>query len=279
LPLLLALVASAAAATHAQDDANATLAAQGKQLMSAGRYAEAVPVYRELVAALPGNPGLLLNLGMALHLSGASREAVAPLAAASRLQPDSFGAARFRSGQARAAIAPLQKAVRLRPDDGEARSQLVDALVAEGRHAQAERQLVALARLAPDEALVWFKLGRTYEALATQAFETLVERGPESAFTLALVADVRRDEGKAQAALELYRKASERAPGMRGLHAAIAGLEREAGRAAEAAAEDEQERRQPAPDCARVPLECRFAEGKHQEVIRAASGSSSLAAA
>jgi tetratricopeptide (TPR) repeat protein len=285
LPLLLALLLSAPAATRAQDEASATLAAHAKELMTAGRYAEAVPVYRELVAALPGNPGLLLNLGMALQLSGASREAVPPLAAALRLQPNSFpaalflGTARLRSGQARAAIAPLQKAVRLRPDHREARSLLVDALVAEGRYAQAEPQLVALARLSPEDAAVWFSLGRTYEALARQAFGTLVERDPESGFTLALVADVRRDEGNATAALDLYRKASARSPGMRGLHTAIAALEREAGHAAEAGAEDEKERRLPAADCARAPLECRFAEGKHHEVVRAASGSKTLAAA
>jgi len=285
LPLLLALLVSAPAATRPQDKASGTLAAHGKELMTAGRYAEAVLVYRELVAALPGNPGLLLNLGMALQLSGASREAVEPLAAALRLEPDSFptalflGTARLRSGQPRAAIAPLQKAVRLQPDHPEARSLLVDALVAEGRHAQAEPQLVALARLAPEDAAVWFSLGRTYEALATQAFGTLVERDPESAFTLALVADVKRDEGNATVALDLYRKASARAPGMRGLHAAIAALEREAGRPAEAAADGEKERRLPAPDCAQAPLECRFVEGKHHEVIRAASGSKTLAAA
>ena len=66
---------------------------------------------------------------------------------------------------------------------------------------------------------------------------------------------------------------------MRGLHASIAVLEREAGRAAEAAAEDAKEQRLPAAACAREPLECRFAEGKHHELIRAASGSKTLSAA
>jgi tetratricopeptide (TPR) repeat protein len=284
-PLLLALAAGAPAATRAQDEAAGALAARGRELMSARRYAEAVPVYRELVAALPQNPGLLLNLGMALHLSGASREAVAPLATAFERQPESFpaalflGAARLRSGSARAAIAPLQKAVGLRSDDREARSLLVDALVEAGRRSQAEPHLVALSRLAPEDPSVWFNLGKTYEALATQAFGTLLERAPESAFTLALVADARRDEGRPALALDLYRKARERAPEMRGLRAAIAALEREAGRLVEAAAEEEQERRLPRPDCARVPLECRFAEGRHHEVVRAAASSKTLAAA
>ena len=282
LPVLLALVTAAPATP---DDATSVLSARGRELMTAGRYAEAVPVYRELVAALPGNPGLLLNLGMALQLSGASREAVAPLARALELQPGSFpaalflGSARLASGQARTAIAPLEKAVRLQPDHREARSLLARALVAEGRHAQAEPQLFALSRLTPQDPSVWFGLGRTYEALASKAFGTLLERGPESAFTLALVASVRRDEGRPDAALDLYRQASARAPGMRGLHAAIAALERDAGRPAQANAEEEKERSLPPADCARLVLECRFAEGKHRAVIAAAAGSTTLAAA
>ncbi len=285
LPWLLVLLAVVPRAPHAQEDQAVVLVARGRELMAAGRYAEAVPVYRELVAALPGNPGLQLNLGMALHLSGASREAVAPLAAALAEQPESFpaayflGAARLRAGQARAAVVPLEKADRLRGDDRQARSALIDALLGADRPSQAEPHLVALSRLAPQDPLVWFNLGKTYEAIATQAFETLLERGPESAYTLALAASVRRDEGRPEAVLELYRKASERAPGLRGVHAAIAAIERDAGGAAEAAAEEEKERAQPRPDCLRVPIECRFAEGRHGDVVRAASGSNALAAA
>ena len=66
---------------------------------------------------------------------------------------------------------------------------------------------------------------------------------------------------------------------MRGLHAAAAELEREAGRAERAAAEEAEEGRLPKPDCARHALECRFAEGKHREVVAAASGATTLASA
>jgi tetratricopeptide (TPR) repeat protein len=285
LPLLLAILLAVPADPGTQDEALGAQSARGRELMTAGRYAEAVPVYRELLAARPGNAGLQLNLGMALHLAGASREAIEPLSAAFRLLPESFpaalflGAARLRSGQAQASLAPLQKAVRLQPDHREGLALLVDALVSLDRHAQAEPHLTTLARLAPDDPAVWLKLGQTYEALATGAFETLVERGPESAFTLALVAQARRDEGRAAVALDLYRKAASRAPGMRGLHAAIAELERDAGRAAAAAAEEEKERQTPRADCARDVLECRYAEGKHRDVIAAARRSQTLAAA
>ena len=87
--------------------------------MAAGRYAEAVPIYRGLVAAMPGNPGLLLNLGMALHMSGEDAEAIGPLEAALRIQPGLLpanlflGASNLRLGRPAAATAPLQKVLLL----------------------------------------------------------------------------------------------------------------------------------------------------------------------
>ena len=61
LLLQLGLLAAGAVASRGQDQPGVPDAARGRELMAAGRYAEAVPVYRELVAQLPGNPGLLLN--------------------------------------------------------------------------------------------------------------------------------------------------------------------------------------------------------------------------
>ena len=281
LGMLLAATA-AAAAPQANPQAQAQRA---KELMAGGRYAEAASLYRGLAAAAPGNAGLQLNLGMALQLSGADREALAPLAAAERLDPGSFpaafflGAARMRLGQPRTAVAPLSKAVRLRPDDAKARSLLAASLLATERPADAAPHLERLSRLTPDDASVWLELGRAYEAIATRAFEALVGRDPESAQALALVAEARQDGGQPEAALGLYRKAIERAPAMRGLHAAVARLYRETGHPDWAAVEDERERRLAAPDCARTPLECRFAEAKHGEVLRSGASSSAPAAA
>src|SRR5438876_9433503 len=105
----LLLVLTAGAQLASQDELAARSAA-GKELMAAGRYAEAVRVYRELVQALPGNAGLLVNLGMALHLWGRDAEAVPPLETALRLQPSAFpaalflGASRLRLGRAAAAV-------------------------------------------------------------------------------------------------------------------------------------------------------------------------------
>jgi predicted Zn-dependent protease len=245
--------------------------------MAAGRYAEAVPVYRELVKAMPGNAGLLTNLGMALHLSGQDRQAVPQLEAALKIQPDSLpaslflGAANLRLGKPASAVAPLRKAVRLQRDHREARSMLAEALLALDRHAEAEPHLHHLSQLAPDDPAVWFQLGKIYETLAGQAFEALLERDPESPLALALVAEARLAEGRRAAAFQLLRRALERAPSMRGLHASLAGIYREEGHADWAAVEEGKEKALPKADCAKDALECAFAAGRHREVLAGAS--------
>lgn len=250
---------------------------RGKELMAAGEYAKAIPVYRELVRALPDNPGLLLNLGMALHLAGQDREAIAPLEAALRLQPDLLPAALFlgashvRVGQPEAAVGPLETAVRLQPDNREALSLLVDALLALDRPAQAEPHLRRLAGLAPSEPAVWFNLGKAYEHLAQRAFLALAERDAESGLALALAAEARLKEGQRNEAFHLYRRAIERSPAQRGLHAAVAGIYRSAGHTDWAAVEEQRERALPRPDCSRDTLECAFEARKHVEVVAAAS--------
>lgn len=279
--LVLILVSGQAAARPA-DPALAERSRAGKELMAAGRYAEAAAAYRELVRAIPGNAGLLVNLGMALHLAGRDQEAIPQLEAALRLDPGSLpanlflGAANLRLGRGEAAIAPLQKAVRLQPDNVEARSMLAEALLGLERQAQAEPHLRRLTQLAPSDPAAWFNLGQTYEELAGRSFHDLLERDPESPLTLALVAEVRLDEGQRVAAFQLYRQAAERAPTMRGLHAALARIYKETGHADWAAVEQEKERRLGAPDCNRETLACAFAARKYRDVLAAVAPSKAL---
>ncbi|HEY3120417.1 MAG TPA: tetratricopeptide repeat protein, partial [Vicinamibacteria bacterium] len=189
LSLLLSTACALAAASlqpSTEDDLQAK-SRKGKELMASGRYAEAVPVYRALVKAMPGNPGLLVNLGMALHLAGQDREAVPQLEAALRLQPDSLpaalflGAADLRLGRLAAAATALQKAVRLQPENTDARSMLVEALVGLEQFDRAESHLRWLSERTPSDPTTWLKLGRTYEALAAQAGSELLTRNGESA--------------------------------------------------------------------------------------------------
>ena len=68
-PVLLALVA--VRPEPRRDPELAAQAQQAKQAMSAGNFELAAKIYADLVKAVPNNPGLLLNLGMARTHGGA----------------------------------------------------------------------------------------------------------------------------------------------------------------------------------------------------------------
>ena len=55
---------------------------------SAGKYKEAISIYQELVKALPAEPGLRLNLGIAHYMAGQYR----------RLDPAPRGGRKSKSG-------------------------------------------------------------------------------------------------------------------------------------------------------------------------------------
>ena len=90
--MLLALFLFAAQLLLGQSEDLAAKFAQARQLMASGRFEEAIPIYRQMVKAEPGNPGLLLNLGLAQHMAGHDREAIPTLEAVLKAQPDSLPA-------------------------------------------------------------------------------------------------------------------------------------------------------------------------------------------
>jgi predicted Zn-dependent protease len=128
---------------------------------------------------------------------------------------------------------------------------LVEALVDLKRYAEAASHLRRLTQLAPADPAAWFHLGKTYEELAGRAFRDLVDRDPESAYGLALVAEARLKQERRDAAFHLYRRAIERDPSLRGLRAAVASIYRSTGPPDWAAVERRRERRPPRPDCPR----------------------------
>src|SRR5207245_4980214 len=68
-----------------QSNSLALKSQRAKELMAKGNFAQAIPLYRELNQAVPNNPGLMLNLGMALQMAGRKREAISELEAAVKL--------------------------------------------------------------------------------------------------------------------------------------------------------------------------------------------------
>jgi predicted Zn-dependent protease len=194
------------------------LAEEGHRRLSVGDFSGAVGIYEQLVKQAPANPGWKLNLGIALHMTGRDKEAIAPLAAAAAAMPDSFpahallGTSLLRLGQAAKAIAPLQRAVNSKPNDPQGRRILAEAFLQSAQPKAAVEQLAALTRLEPNDAGVWFVLGRANEAAADQAFRALAKQFPESRAFLLTTAAVRKKQQRLKAAAALEQQARTRPP-------------------------------------------------------------------
>ena len=235
--------------------------------MATGRFAEAVPLCKELVAAMPGNTGLLLNLGLAQHMAGMEKDAVPTFEAVLKADPRrvpamvSLSAARLALGQPAQAIPVLKRALALEPKNSEARGMLADALTATGKLDEASEQYRKLTELSPNDPRAWYGLGIAYQTMATDAFEQLQKAGPESPYVAALIGDTRVQRHQYRSAFFYYSDALQKAPNLHGTHAAIAEVYRKTGHPDWAAQEDAKERALPPADCATHPAECQFQGG------------------
>ena len=72
--LLPAFVFLGLLAARAQSDDLARKSEAARQLMAEGKFEAAIPVYQELVKALPQETGMLLNLALAQHMAGHEAE-------------------------------------------------------------------------------------------------------------------------------------------------------------------------------------------------------------
>lgn len=257
---------------------------RARELMAEGKFSEAVPIYRQLVRALPRNPGLLTNLGMALDMSGSKQEAVRAYQAALKLDPGQYpallflGTAYLDLGDPAKALEPLERALKIEPASFDAQEAVAEALLGVGRLADADHRFQELARAAPDNPKVWYGLGLANDGLAQRSFDELAKLAPGSAYWLRLVADSRLERKQDYAAFYFYRHALAKMPAMRGVRSAIAEIYRRNGHADWAAVEESKEKALPAPDCAVKKLECTFEAGDFAAIVSATEGAKSAEA-
>jgi predicted Zn-dependent protease len=262
------LLALSVLACCAQDDRLALQSQQAKQLMGQGRFEEAIPIYRDLVRAVPGNPGLILNLGLAQFMAGHPAdavpqfEAVLKTDAASIPALSSLATARLQLNQPQAAIPPLQKLVKLQPDDRNALGMLAGAFMGVNRFSEAAAQYRKLTALDAADAKAWYGLGKAYEELATRSFNRLEKAAPESAYVLELVADSQLTRNQYRSAFFFYKQASEKKPDLPGLHAGMAEVYGKTGHTEWSRQEKAAEAALAAPNCAAHPAECHFRAGR-----------------
>ena len=262
----------------AQSDDLAVKSQRAKEFMAEGKFADAVLLYRELNLAVPNNPGLMLDLGMALQMAGDERKSLPPLETAVKLDPKLapawlfLGAAHLQLGQTPAAVEALKTVLSLQPDHRDAREMLASALLSLDRAAEAEEHYRKLADVDPQSSPAWYGLGRSYESLSVRAFNDLQKAAPESAYWLALVAEARLRELQFSSAFYLYRHALEKMPAMQGLHAQVAEVYRRTGHPDWARLEEEKEQRLTGPDCHTQALECQFREGQFRGLLASSRG-------
>jgi len=244
-----------------------------KQLMAAGRASEAVPIYRELVRAMPDNPGLALNLGLALDMSGDKRAAIREYQAVLKLDPQSFparllmGTAYLDLGQPSEAIVPLEESVKLQPGNQDAQATLADAELALERFGTAAAGFEKLAQQDPASPRVWYGLGACYEGLAQKSFDDLAAVAPNSAYWFYLVAESRYANDQSYSAFYFYKQALSAMPSLRGVHSAIAEVYKQTDHADWAAVEEQKEKELPHTDCGLEKLECDFEAGNFLAVV------------
>jgi predicted Zn-dependent protease len=272
---LLVLVATAAAA---QPPDLAARSRQAAAAMNDGRFDEAARIYREMLKALPDEPGLLMNLGMALAMQSREKEAVAPLERAIALSPDLLpahlflGSSYLALGDAAKAVSPLERVVAANPADVESRRLLAQAYGATGRVSQAVTELRRITELAPKVPAAWHALGHGYNALTQQALETFDQEPADSAWRQLLVADAYFADGRLTDAFALYRSALGELPAMVSIHDSIARIYEATGHPDWAAAERRKGELPPARCAARKAL-CEFRAGRHREALAAALSS------
>lgn len=244
--------------------------------MAAGRFAEAATLYAEVVRALPNEPGMQLNLGMALGMAGRPGEALPHLQAALKLQPGLLpaslflGAAYAELGQPAKAVPPLQTFVAAQPEHLPARQMLADALLSLERYEPAARHYLSLVEQAGQDPKPWYGLGRSHEGLAQEAFADLQRTAPESVYMLLLVAQGLVAQERDKRAFSLYREALGREPGLAEAREALAQIYERSDHPDWAAVERAKARALPAPDCRSASLECDFRAGRYRAVLEAA---------
>ncbi|MGH9373219.1 MAG: tetratricopeptide repeat protein [Vicinamibacterales bacterium] len=274
LPLLLACwCVSPVLAAQSADPAARSRAAS--QAMQEGRFDDAAAIYRELLKAIPDEPGLLMNLGMALAMGGQEGEALAPLERAIALKPDLvpaqlfLGSSLLALGQAEKAISPLKRAVAARPADIEHRQMLAQAYAESGRPADAVTELRRVTASAPKLPGGWYALGHAYNAMTQDAMATFRDEPEESPWRQLLLADALFADGRMTDAFAIYRSTLERLPSMATIHDSIARIYEQTGHK-DWAARERSRGTLSATVCAKRKALCEFRAGRHRTALAAA---------
>jgi predicted Zn-dependent protease len=259
----------------AQNEDLAALSRTVKQLMAAGRFEEAIPICEQLVKAMPGSPGLVLNLGLAEEMAGHPGKAVSRFEDVLKAEPGnvpaltSLATVQLQLNHPQLALAPLKKLLTLEPSNHDARGMLAGALMGVDQFEEAAAQYRKLTLEDAADVKAWYGLGKAYESLAGRSLERISQQGPQSPYAAALIAYSRLELQQYRSAFFFFHQAEGKLPKLRGLHGALAKVYQETGHADWAAIEEKEEESLPPPSCSSNPAECYFVQNRFLESAKA----------
>ena len=239
------------------------MAKQARAALASRQYDRAATLYRELCRLLPAEPGMRLNLGIALYSGGRYAEAITELESLLKQSPSIepaylfLGLSRAQAGKAAAAVAPLTRAVEVEPRNVVALLALGDAHLVTGNPGAAADAFTRAAAVDARNPKAWLGLSLSWAGISQAAFAKLPA---DSAPALVLLARSRLAQKEPRAAFGLLQRVLEQEPALPGLHAALAETYRLAEHPDWAAAEDARESR-----IGRVP------EGLYAEALAASA--------
>lgn len=213
---------------------------------ASGDFATAEREYQQSLE-IARDPEVLQRLGLVRHLQNKFAEAIPALQEAVRLKPNLWGAQLFlgidlyRTNRFEKALPHLEAADRVQPHNPEIRFWLGATHLALKQNFQGIEVLEDLLRDQPDNVEVVKLLAQTYANFAAEFLNRVGEKYPETAAGYHVHGQALEFEGSHDAAIEAYRTALSLQPARAGVHAAIARILLEEGKAEEAAQELQKE--------------------------------------
>ena len=245
--------------------------------MEEGHFDQAIPICKQLVKAVPHNPGLILNLGMAEEMAGHPAEAVPRFEEVLKIEPKnaraliSLATVQLQLNHPQLAVAPLKTLLKLEPSNHDARGMLAETFMGLDQFDEAAAQYRKLTAENAADARSWYGLVKAYEALEAFSFDRISHDAPESPYAAALIGYSRLDRQQYPSAYYFFHLAEEKLPKLRGLHAGLAKVYQETGHADWAAIEEKEEESLPSPSCSANPAECHFVQNHYLESAKAAA--------
>ena len=222
---LIALLLVSLAALRAQSSQTLeSFLSRANQLEKVEDYAGAEKIYREGLAAFPGQPEILKRLGILYQTElkfPESIEVFQKVLDANPLYPEvSFylGMSYFGINEFQKALSGFDDELRANPKYRRARYYGAMALQALDRKLDALKYLDELVRADPSDIKVWYELARLHRSLALEALKKVADVDPDSVFIHALKAEAYAGDEKDADALSEYKEVLKRAPDFPGVH-------------------------------------------------------------